>query len=69
MELTSLKKGNYTVQVTDMQGRAILSQVVNHQGGSAAQMLKLPNALSAGRYNVRLIGEQNQNFLQVVVKD
>jgi uncharacterized protein (DUF2141 family) len=69
LEMTSLKKGKYTVQITDMSGQVILTQTVQHAGGSAAQMLRIPAALASGRYNVRLMGDNNENFIDVILKN
>jgi hypothetical protein len=69
LEMTSLKKGNYTIQISDMSGKVIVTQTINHAGGSAAQMVRLPSALALGRYNVSLMGENNEKYLDVILKN
>ncbi|MCU0387353.1 MAG: T9SS type A sorting domain-containing protein [Chitinophagaceae bacterium] len=68
MELISMEQGKYSVQVFDMQGRVLQTQAVMHEGGSAAQLLRVPATLPAGRYNIRLTGQNNQSYMQAVIK-
>ena len=68
LQLISLDKGTYTVQVTDMAGKVISARTIEHNGGSASMIMQMPPSLSAGKYNIRLTGTGG-NFVQPVVKD
>jgi len=68
LQLISLDKGSYTLQVTDMAGKVISARTIEHGGGSASMIMQMPPALSAGKYNIRLTGTSG-NFVQPVVKD
>jgi hypothetical protein len=68
LEMNSLVKGTYTLQITDMSGRVIQSQTIKHNGGSAAQVIQLPSTLSTGRYNIKLNGESG-SFTEVILKN
>ncbi len=68
IQLNSIEKGEYYLQVLDMSGRTIQSQVLKHNGGSASLILQLKPSLAAGRYSIRLQG-QKQNFVQPLLKN
>jgi hypothetical protein len=68
LQLISLDKGSYTLQITDMAGKVISARTIEHNGGSASMIMQMPPALSAGKYNIRLTGTSG-NFVQPVVKD
>lgn len=68
LQLISLDKGTYTLQVTDMAGKVISARTIEHNGGSASMIMQMPPSLSAGKYNIRLTGTSG-NFVQPVVKD
>jgi hypothetical protein len=68
LQLISLDKGRYTLQVTDMAGRLISARTIDHNGGSASMIMQMPPALSAGKYIIRLTGTSG-NFVQPMVKD
>jgi hypothetical protein len=68
LQMTSMEKGLYNLQVTDMTGRVIQTGKIEHNGGSASMLLQLPPALSAGKYNVRLMGASG-SFIEPIVKD
>ncbi len=68
MQLTSMEKGLYNYQISDMSGKVIQTGKIEHNGGSVSMLLQLPPALSAGKYNVRLIGASG-SFIEPIVKD
>lgn len=67
VQITAMDKGSYTLQVTDMGGRVISTQKVEHAGGSASLILNLPPALSNGKYNIRLQGKSG-SFVESVMQ-
>jgi hypothetical protein len=68
LQLISLDKGRYTLQVIDMAGRVISARTIDHNGGSASMIMQMPPALSPGKYFIRLTGTSG-NFVQPLVKD
>jgi uncharacterized protein YfaS (alpha-2-macroglobulin family) len=68
LQLISLEKGDYNLQLVDMSGRVIQSQTIQHNGGSASMIMKVPASLSAGKYNIRL-NNQDVNFVEAILKD
>lgn len=68
VQLLSLEKGRYTLQVLDMSGRTITTEVIQHNGGSAAMLLQLPASLSAGQYQIRLFNDK-VNFVEPVFRN
>jgi hypothetical protein len=68
IQLQSLEKGTYTLQVLDMAGRVITTENIQHNGGSAAMLLKLPQSLSSGQYQIRLFNE-NVNFVEPIFRN
>jgi hypothetical protein len=67
VEMSAMERGTYTLQITDMSGRVIQSQNIQHNGGSASQVVQLP-VMSTGRYNIKLEG-QSGRFNEVILKD
>jgi hypothetical protein len=57
VQLTNMEKGSYMLQVSDMAGRIISSQEIEHAGGSAALILSFPTSISKGKYIIRLEGK------------
>jgi hypothetical protein len=50
-----LKKGNYTIQLTDLAGRKVFSALAQHAGGNSAQNIILPAAVRIGMYQLLII--------------
>jgi len=67
LQLISLDKGNYTLQVTDMAGRIIQSQNIQHNGGSASMIMSIKSSLGDGKYNIRL-SNQEVNFVESILR-
>lgn len=51
LQLTNIEKGIYTVKIANNLGQEIASEVLNHNGGSATQIISIGNA-QTGRYNM-----------------
>ncbi len=54
LQLTDLPKGAYTVQLINPQGQVVLIQNINHNGGSAGQVISIPKTLAAGIYIIQV---------------
>lgn len=67
VEMSAMERGTYTLQITDMSGRVIQTQNIQHNGGSGSQVIQLP-VMSTGRYNIKLEG-QSGRFNEVILKD
>jgi hypothetical protein len=67
VEMSAMERGTYTLQISDMSGRVIQTQSIQHGGGSASQVIQLP-FMSTGRYNIKLEG-QSGRFNEVIMKD
>ena len=66
LQFNGLARGRYTLQLTDMAGRVLMSQSIDHSGGSAAQSLQLPASLAAGNYLLNLNGDNTQLTERIV---
>jgi hypothetical protein len=54
LQLGNLLKGTYTLNVYNSTGQTVITQQLNHQGGSASKVLPLPASAKGGMYNLQL---------------
>ncbi len=52
LQTTGFSKGSYRIQVFNENGQQVMSLLQHHQGGSATDVIRLPAALSAGKYTL-----------------
>ncbi len=52
LQLSNLAKGTYTIVLHDAAGHKVMSQVLEHNGGSATETLTLSSSLAAGMYKL-----------------
>jgi hypothetical protein len=64
----NLKKGNYTISLTNKLGQRVVTKVINHAGGSATENIESSKALGAGVYQLRLSGGGINIIRQVIKK-
>jgi hypothetical protein len=57
LQFTNLKSGRYTVMLTNKAGQQLYSSVIEHNGGSATQKLRINTAFPKGSYNVQVISD------------
>jgi hypothetical protein len=65
--MEALPAGAYNLQVIDIAGRVLQAQTLQYAGGSAAQVIQLPNSLAPGKYFIRFTGNGKQ-YLETVMK-
>jgi hypothetical protein len=63
-----IDKGLYNVTVTNLDGRNIYNETLNHSGGIISQNIKLPSTTSSGMYLLMIRGSGVNLFKQFVVK-
>ena len=54
LQLTNMAKGTYTAILFNASGQKVFSNLINSEGGSSSQSLKLPASLKPGIYNLQL---------------
>jgi hypothetical protein len=64
----NLKKGNYTISLTNNLGQRVVTKVIDHAGGSATENIEPSKALAAGVYQLRLSGGGINIIRQVIKK-
>jgi hypothetical protein len=67
LQMDAMPAGTYSLQVMDVAGRVLETRTLQYAGGSAAQLIQMPNSLASGKYFIRLSGNGKQ-YLQTVVK-
>lgn len=67
LQLNGLNSGKYQINLTDMGGRILMSQNIEHNGNASAQTITLPATLSAGKYLLHVAGNEN-SFTEALIK-
>ncbi len=62
LQLSNLAKGTYTIVLHDAAGHKVMSQVLEHNGGSATETLTLSSSLAAGMYKLS-VGDMVQTVV------
>lgn len=68
LQLNNLQKDRYTMQLINAGGQQVYSQIINHQGGSAAQNITMSKQAAPGVYQLILKGAQATYNFTVLVK-
>jgi hypothetical protein len=68
LELRNLAKGQYEVTFINISGQTIFTKEIEHAGGSASQLIQLPQHLSTGIYNAEIKGGNMKIYKKLVVK-
>lgn len=68
LELLNLVKGRYDMTIVNTAGQVIFTKKVDHPGGTASQVIILPNHLSSGIYNVEIKGDGMKVNKKLVIK-
>ncbi|MCY7422513.1 MAG: T9SS type A sorting domain-containing protein, partial [Chitinophagaceae bacterium] len=66
LQISNLKKGSYTLTLTNKTGQQIINKVIEHTGGSATETLEFLKACAAGVYRLKLSGEGATITRQVI---
>lgn len=56
LQTNGLSKGLYNVRIFDAVGQQVFSQLINHNGGAATEVIQLPATIKPGMYNLQLNG-------------
>jgi|GEM_PF-1046586 len=67
LQLETVDKGKYTVNVYNSIGQLMASQSINHAGGSATQTMDV-SKLSKGSYHVHVIGNNSNTSIKVIIE-
>jgi hypothetical protein len=67
LQLNALNSGKYQIKLTDMAGRVLMAQLLEHHGNASAQTITLPASLSAGKYLLHIIGNE-KSFTESLMK-
>ncbi len=67
LQLNGLNAGKYRLQLTDMVGRILFTQSLEHYGNASAQTVTLPATLAAGKYLLHITGNEN-SFTEALIK-
>ena len=67
LQMQNIAKGDYAVQMINESGRVVYQTNVQHAGGSGAQSIKLPSAMSSGNYVMKAVDEKGVVFTQKVL--
>ncbi|HEY8387441.1 MAG TPA: T9SS type A sorting domain-containing protein, partial [Parasegetibacter sp.] len=63
---TELPKGRYNITMISRTGEQIFKKEMNHQGGSASQVISIPAGISSGVYQLIITGEGIQISRQIL---
>jgi hypothetical protein len=57
VQVNNLQKGKYEIAVYNAAGQQLVTNSVEHQGGSSSYSLKLPAVITKGMYYLKITGE------------
>jgi hypothetical protein len=67
LQLNNMLAGNYTVLITNNMGQLVSKSTLNHNGGNAAQTITPSALLSAGSYNLEVLGTENKRHVVKII--
>jgi len=67
LAFNAITTDNYTVQLVDNSGKLVYQTNVQHQGSQAIYSLSLPSSISAGNYQLKVIGKQIQHQQAIII--
>jgi D-Tyr-tRNAtyr deacylase len=67
LRIDSDKKENLQVQITDVQGKVLLSQILNAEAGSTTKTLNT-NFLESGNYFIKIISASKEQWVMKLQK-
>lgn len=68
IELRNLAKGPYDVTFINTSGRIIYSKKIEHAGGSASQLITIPDHVASGIYSTEIKGVNMKIYKKLVIK-
>lgn len=67
LQFNNIAKGSYQLSIVNKAGQTVFVSMLEHQGGTASQLVKLNGLLSNGTYQLMVIG-QGLQFSQAILK-
>ncbi len=67
LAFNAITTDNYTVQLVDNAGKLVYQTNVQHQTSQAIYTLPLPSSISAGNYQLKVIGNQIQHQQAIII--
>ena len=68
IQVGNMDKGIYKLTISDIAGRTIYTQDLDHPGGMLSQMIQLPTSVSKGIYSISLCSNSSKFLKQVLVE-
>lgn len=64
LQFANQAAGNYTIRMLSIAGQIVYSNIKNHSGGSATQIMELPSSVAKGAYQLEIIAPDNSRQIQ-----
>ena len=68
IQVGNISKGQYKISVSNLNGKKLYDQTLDHQGGVISQVIQLPAETPSGIYSLSISGNGLRLFKQFVVK-
>jgi hypothetical protein len=68
LELVNLAKGRYDLTLINTSGQIIYTKKIEHPGGSASQLIHIPENIGTGVYNAEIRGGNMSVYKKLVIK-
>lgn len=68
LELLNIVKGRYELTIVNTAGQIIFTKKVEHPGGTASQLIILPNHVVTGIYSIEIKGESTKINKKLIIK-
>jgi hypothetical protein len=68
IQVGNISRGQYKISVSNLNGKTIYYQTLDHQGGVIGQVIQLPPDTAPGIYSLSISGNGIRHFKQFVVK-
>ncbi len=68
IQVGNMNRGQYKLAISNLYGRTVYNQTLDHSGGVISQVIQLPLDMPPGMYSLAITGNGNKLFKQFVVK-
>lgn len=66
LNMSDIEKGNYNLVIYSIDGKQIISKAISFNGGTANEVITLPNGTAKGVYQLQLNGDKTYGYKVVV---
>jgi uncharacterized repeat protein (TIGR03803 family) len=66
LQLGNLERGKYTVTLTNNLGQQLYSSIIEHNGGSSTQTLRINGSFPKGTYQIQVLGDDVRMTMQLI---